>query len=295
MALRAIPLFRWLGALILVSLNMLASMPVAGNEKNIPPDEAPASMLRIAVATTLLPLSNDLLSAPGAASKRFRFISSRGEQPLEALTRGEADVALLARQIDMDEAKRFNARVFGCDKLLFVVHERNPLERISMATMRAILGREVSDWQQIGAGNTGAIVPVIRAPGSDTRRFVDTALGLGEVMPAGMVEVGSNLAAALYIAADPQAIGYLSSGAYEQARQRGLRMKALTLEATSAATPPGTNTSFPENDRMCRPLLFVQPRETAMRNGALLHAILSSDAGKALLLRHGFIPARSVP
>lgn len=286
MAFRTINFLQWLGVLILATPGMLSAAEPASE-----PIGTAGSALRIAVATTLAPLSDKLSALLPASGKRARFISLRSERPLDTLARGEADIALVARQIDENEARQFTARVFGYDRLLFVVHERNPLERISMATMRAILSREFSDWQQIGAGNSGAIVPVIRAPGSDTRRFVDEGLGIGEVMPAGMVEVGSNLAAALYIAADPQAIGYLSSGAYEQARQRGLRMKTLMLDGA----PSALHSCGPDSVSLCRPLLLVQTREAAASDGRPLNAALSGEAGRALLIRHGFFPARSTP
>jgi phosphate transport system substrate-binding protein len=276
MALRAL---HWLG--------FLAATPVLLSATAAAQSMAPTGTLRIAAAATLAPLAGEVAATLRQSGRRIALDIARGEKPLAALADGEADAALVARPLDADESRRYDSRLIGHDSLLLVVHERNPLDRIDTAGARAIFARELSDWQQVGAGNSGAIVPVTRAPGSDTRRVLDRAFGIGEVNPAGSIEVGSNLAAALYVAADPQAIGYLSAGAYEEARLRGLRLKALRLDGMT----PTTRFCTSGNYDLCRPLLLVRRKGV----GGFVEAALAGAAGDELLSRHGFAPAPAQP
>lgn len=273
MALRAL---RWLG--------LLAAAPTLLSATAAAEPMAPAGTLRITVATTLAPLAGELVAGLRQSGHRIVLDIARGERPLAALADGEADAALVARPLDADEARRYDSRLIGHDSLLVVVHERNPLDRIDAAVARAIFARELSDWNQVGAGSGGAIVPVMRAPGSDTRRVLDRAFGIGEVIPAGTIEVGSSLAAALYVAADPQSIGYLSAGAYEQARQRGLRLKALPVDGMTPTPQFCTSGNY----GLCRPLLLVRRKGA----GSFVEATLAGATGGDLLSRHGFAPAQ---
>jgi phosphate transport system substrate-binding protein len=282
---------RWLSQLILSVLTCLSGAVAAAN----PVDSAEGARaatpksLRLAAAVTLAPMANDLvaeLRKRGGRAVPPNIVGS--ETALEALLDRSADIALISRPLSAKEAQRLQGKVIGHDSVLLVVHERNPLEQIDMATVRAIFSREVSDWQQVGAGNSGAIVPVTRSLAHGTRSFFDAAFGIGRVVPAGIVELSSNLAAVLYVAADPQAIGYVSAGAYDLARLRGLRIKALRMEGLT----PGAQFCVGARYPLCRPLLLVQRKDmAATRETVLLDTLLSGKGGAALLESHRFAPA----
>ena len=75
------------------------------------------------------------------------------------------------------------------------------------------------------------------------------------MIPTGIVELATNLAAVLYVAADPQAIGYVSADAYEDARRRGLRIRALRLDGQLPGAKECRKLSYP----LCRLIVFVRP------------------------------------
>lgn len=294
MALRAL---RCLGLLYLAIAGPALADPLSSGAPSSSPLSATPSLrgetrpLSVAVAGALAPLARELVDLLQPQGVRVVLAPARGDRPLDALAAGQADLALVARSLTSEESARFAAQRFGVDRLLLAVHERNPLNALDRARVRAIFARETTDWQQIGAGGSGAIVPVVRAQGSDTRRTVDAFLDIGEVMPAGMIEVGSGLAAALYLAADPQAIGYLSAAVLERAQHQGLRLKILP--SGTAAGEDGDCTHA-QTIRPCRPLLLVRPRSGAAR-GAAVEAALTGGDGAALLARHGFLPATDAP
>lgn len=280
---------RRLARLILSVLTCLSGTVAANPANSVANAQAtPHKGLQIAAAVTLAPMANDLvveMRKRGGRVARPSIVGS--EAALDALRDKSVDVALISRPLSKEEAQRLRGKTIGYDSVLLVVHERNPLEQIDMATVRAIFSREVSDWQQIGAGNSGAIIPVTRSQSHGTRSFFDAAFGIGRVVPAGIVELSSNLAAVLYVAADPQAIGYISSGAYDLARLRGLRIKALRMEGLTPSAQFCVGARYP----LCRPLLLVQRKDqAASRETALLDTLLSGSNGGALMQRHHFAP-----
>lgn len=270
--------YRWLGLFLLSAL----IAPGAGAAPELPRQETRGA-LRLTSAATLAPLAAELLEAVRKNGGSITLSVAGSEVALEQLGAGQTDLALVSRPLSAQEARRFESRIIGHDSLLLVVHERNPLTRIDEAQLRAIFSRQLTDWSQIGAGNSGAIVPVTRGQASGTRRVLDSAFGIGRIVPAGIVELNSNLATVLYVAADPQAIGYVSAGAYQHARQRGLGIKALPLGGITPSAQFCVDGHYP----LCRPLLLVKRRQTpATRELALLETALDRD----LVERHGFAP-----
>jgi len=268
---------RWFGFLALLTL-LSPAAPVA-------PASAAADELRLAAATSLAPLAGDLADTLRRTGLRIQLRTQGSERALQALALGEADVALIARPLSAVEAGRFTSRLVGHDVLLLVVHERNPLDEIAPPLVHGIFSRELTDWQQVGAGNAGPIVPVRRKRDSGARTVIDRGFDIGETIPTGIIELGSNLAAVLYVAADPQAIGYVSAGVIEEARQRGLRVKALRF----GGMPLKPQFCVSGQSPLCRPLLVVGRRHAGGEQAvARLTAALGGSDGEQLLGRHGF-------
>jgi phosphate transport system substrate-binding protein len=246
--------------------------------------------LRVIASATLAPLANELGERVRQADTPIQLRIAGSENALEALAAGQADVALVARALTAKEAALFDSRTIGYDSLLIIAHARNKLAGIDRDTLRGIFSRQLSDWSQIGAGDSGAIVPVTRGQGNGTRTVLERAFDIGSVVPAGMVELGSNLAVTLYVAADPQAIGYVSAGAYSRARQRGLGIKALPLDGITPDAAFCVGSKYP----LCRPLILVKRRHLEQRRtAARIDALLAGDDGIDLLVRHGFAPPAS--
>ncbi|MBI2308930.1 MAG: substrate-binding domain-containing protein [Rhodocyclales bacterium] len=278
-------IFRWLGLLV---LSVLTSLAAAAEQA--PPGNR--GMLRLTASATLAPLAAEVVETVQRKGGRIALNVVGSEVALEQLSAGQADAALISRSLSEGESRLLDGRIVGHDSLLLVVHERNPLTQIDDAGVRAIFSRQVSDWSQIGAGNGGAIVPVTRGLGNGTRTVVDTAFGIGRVVPAGIVELGTNLAVVLYVAADPQAIGYVSSGAYERARQRGVGIKAVRLGGFTPSAQFCVGSHYP----LCRPLLLVKRRHApATRELMLLEATLGGPLGEDLFVRHGFAAPAVAP
>jgi len=264
----------------------LAALFGAGMASAAPARTPPPVTLAVSPTNTALAkeLAATLQQKDGISLKLTPVGSERG---IEEVRAGRLDAALIARALSPEEAREFHAVTLAHDSLLIVVNERNPLTETDTATIRRIFSREVSEWKQIGLAAGGAIVPVTRRPGDGTRTVFDNAFGIGRVIPTGIIELATNLAAVLAITADPQAIAYVSAEAYEDARRRGLRIHAVRLDGLLPVAADCQNTNY----ALCRPILLIRTGGKPARGVERVESFLRSVEGRALIERRGFAGA----
>lgn len=278
MALRSLHWSRWL---LLFAMPVLAAMPATSNAAGRTPT------IRLVSSSTATAFARDVV--PLLKEERLLNVSLTSigsETALDEVGAGRADAALIARPLTSEEMRKFQARQLGKDRLLLIVNERNALNVIDESTVRSIYRRQFSDWRQIGAGNSGPIVPVTRGAAHGTRTLFDTHFSIGRIVPTGVVELASNLSTVLYVGADPQAIGYASAGSVEDARRRGLRIKSVTV-----LTPPAEEDICPgAGYLLCRPINLVRLQGTPTRAYEIFESFLLAPRGQALMEQHGFSP-----
>jgi len=150
---------------------------------------------------------------------------------IRALLAGKADIAMVSRLLTPEEAGKLSAVLIGLDGIALAVNERNPVAGLTHAQVHSLFAGQVSDWREIEkSAFTGITIPVIRSPGRAARQIFDQHFRIGMLLPTHVVELGTNLAALLYLSSDPQAVGYLSIGALEEGRRRGLKVKGVALD-----------------------------------------------------------------
>lgn len=278
MAFHSLHWSRWL---LLFAMPVLAAMPAT----SIAAGQTPA--IRLVTSSTTTAFARDIAPLLKEEKRLNVTLASIGsEAALDEVNAGRADAALISRPLTIEESRKFHARQIGKDRLLLIVNERNPLSIVDESTVRGIFKRQLSDWRQIGAGNTGPIVPVTRNAAHGTRTLFDAHFSIGRIVPTGIVELASNLATVLYVGADPQAIGYASAGSFEDARRRGLRIKAVTV-----ITPPAEEEICPgAGYLLCRPLNVVRLHGTPTRAYETFESFLLGPRGQALMEQNGFSP-----
>lgn len=272
----------------LIIAPVLAALAITASSA-APSAPPPAVKLRLAISSTASAFARD--AAPPLQNERALELNlsvAGSETALENVRAGRVDAALISRKLTADEEKEFLALPLAQDSLLLIVNERNPLDQANDALVRGIFSRQISDWAQLGAGNRGAIVPVTRRPTHGTRTLFDNTFGVGRIIPTGIVELASNLATVLYVGADPQAIGYVSAAAFDDARQHGLRIKALKLNGLSPGPEGCRQADYP----LCRPISLVRRQGPAPRGYDRLEGYLVGSEGQSLFERHGFAPMK---
>ena len=277
------PLLRRLATILSFSIAAAATGASASTPAAKPPPET-----RLVASPTTIAMARELVaSLQLSRSGTVRVVPAGSDSAIDDVRAGRADAVLIARSLTAEEAQSLHAITLASDSLLLIVNERSPLHELDSATTRRIFSREVSDWKQLGDAGTGSIVPVTRRAGDGTRTTFDNAFGIGRVIPSGIVELATNRAAVLYVAADPQAIGYVSADAYEDARRRGLRIRALRLDGQLPGATECRRVSYP----LCRPIVFVRPIGKPVGDVEQMERFLRSAAGSALIERSGFAGA----
>ena len=264
----------WCARLLGVVLALLASLNAAA---------APPT-LELAGSTTLAPA----VRAAAATLKESRGISYRvrtggSEDALRDLAAGRIDVAMVSRPLRSHEKRDFQSIEVARDNIAIIVNARNPADRVSSELLRSIFSRGRAIWPDAG-GPPGAIVPVVRGADHATRTVFDETIGTGNLVPTGVIELNSNAAMVMYVAADPQAIGYASTGAAADAQRRGLTIRTMLVDG---ASPEAMDGRYP----LSRPLLLVVRNDGKKRREFdVLVDYLKGGAGQALLSSYGFAP-----
>ncbi|MBO9716383.1 MAG: substrate-binding domain-containing protein [Pseudoxanthomonas sp.] len=144
-------------------------------------------------------------------------IDKHGAAPgFAALVRGDAELAMLARQPDPRErddgwqlgdlSSPEQEYVLALNGAAVVVNKDNPLRRIDVAQLRALLAGEVRDWSQLG-GRGGPVRVQLGPERGGLEDFVRERITAGRTPhPATLVRNGDLRAAARAVAHDPSAL-----------------------------------------------------------------------------------------
>jgi phosphate transport system substrate-binding protein len=196
--------------MLLVALTTQCAQPVAPH--------APV-LLRLSGSTSMQPLAHELAAAYSARNKyvTFEFSPVGSAAGLEALRRGSADLAMLSRELRPEEQNDLSTgqrslvpTVIAHDAIAVIVHEKNPLRKLSPYQVRNLFEGQTLDWQELG-GMPGAVLVVSREDGSGTRAVFEGLEMNGHRVTSMAVVMPGSEAVHNYVAQRDNAIGYVSS------------------------------------------------------------------------------------
>ncbi len=272
-------------AAFILLLGLLLTLPifVACSQ---PPSTPPAPVLiRLSGSTSMQPLIRELATAYSARYPHvsFDFSAVGSGAGLEALRRGDADLALVSRELLPEEeydprtGERLVAyTVVARDGIAVVVSESNPLRQLSLYQVRNILDGQVLSWNELG-GVSADIIVVSREDGSGTRAVFETLVMYGRSMTSTALIMPGSEAVRDYVASHEGAIGYLSMG-YLEAGVTAVELDGVRLERQSVEDGSYLIT---------RSLLLVSKPEPDASTAAFMQ-FARSPAGQAIVQRtHG--------
>lgn len=167
--------------------------------------------LLIAGSTTAIPYTRALADEfmkynPGLMVSHNGGGSTPG---LIAAKKGAIDVAAMSRDLKKNEDdEHTRGYLFARDGVAIVVHPENPLENLTENQVRDILQGRISNWGTVG-GKNSPIKLVCLAEGSITRKMIEDMVMKGERFGKNHVTMESDTQAAGFVAANPDALGYL--------------------------------------------------------------------------------------
>jgi phosphate transport system substrate-binding protein len=168
----------------------------------------------------MLPLLSQLSAAYTERHPNVSFdllgVGSAGG--LELLQRGQADIALVSRELLPDEeqdtrsgARLRNASPVALDAVAIIVNARNSVRAMDLHSLRRLFRGQVADWSELG-GPPNEVCIVSREEGSATRRVFEQLVMTGYPVTSGAVVMPSSAAVVSYVAQNEGAVGYVSLG-----------------------------------------------------------------------------------
>lgn len=244
-----------------------------------------AGKLLITGSSTMAPLVEDLAKRfrarhPGVAITVETGGSGRGVG--DALA-GRADIGMASRELSPTEQALF-AIPIARDGVAFVAHKDNPVKGLTRAQAIEIFTGKIANWKSLG-GADARIDVVSRPPGRSTMEIVPHYLGIAVAEIKAAQLIGENDDLARYVAANRNAIAFLSVGAADDATQKGRQLKPLALDGIA----PGIGSVHDGSWPMSRPLNLLTRRVPAGAAKAFIEFALSPAAREAIL-EHDFVP-----
>jgi phosphate transport system substrate-binding protein len=271
---RRVPFILLLGLALALPLAAACSQP-----SSTPP--APV-WIRLSGSTSMQPLLRDLAAAYSARNPHvsFDFSAVGSGAGLEALRRGDADLALVSRELlpeeeyDTHTGQRIVAyTVIARDGIAVVVSETNPLRQLSLYQVRNIFDGAVISWEELG-GPAVDIIVVSREDGSGTRVVFEQSVMYGRSMTSTALIMPGSEAVRDYVATHEGAIGYLSMGYLEPG------IAAVELDGVQLQRQSVEDGSY----LIARPFLLVSRPEPEAGTTAFMQ-FARSPAGQAIVQR----------
>lgn len=210
-------------------------------------------------------------------------------------TRGIADTrdglnnaGMASRDLSADEAEGLDVYSIGYDGIAIIVNADNPITALSSEQVRHLFTKEIKQWETISS-HKGAVRVINKAEGRATLEVFLKHFNLENRQIQADAVIGDNAQGVRLIAADPQAIGYVSIGEALHAKGRGTPIKLLPLDGVHPTPSTVADGSYP-----IRRTLHLLFRDKADDQGKKILASLQSPEGQKIIQGLGFVPAKTM-
>lgn len=273
-----------------------------------PPDVAPrrTTVLRIAGSTAMQPVLYDLTAAFTRQHPTIFFEFTGGESTAgeEQVMAGQVDLAAstLISSTAADaggQGVRPSAAIripIGLDGLALIVHPDNPVAKLTLAQLQALYNGRTLTWEAVG-GPPLAVLLISREEGSGNRQLFETRVMGEERVSLTAVVMPTNRDVVDYVAAHPNAIGYVSRAYVSAAIEQASPNPPVAKAAAQPTDTPGVKVVVLEDQLPTQQAIqtqsypLIQPLYLVSRvrpTGALQQFIdfALSPAGQAIVARY---------
>jgi phosphate transport system substrate-binding protein len=173
----------------------------------------PANTVNIAGSSSVQPLSEELANAFMKENSRISINVAGGGSSagIKAVREGTADIGASSRELERDEKNGLMVIPIAIDGIALVVNPENRVNNLTLEQVRRIYAGEITNWKEVG-GKEGVINAFTREEGSGTRGAFENLVMKDSHISSrvGVQNATGSLRTA--VAADPQAIAYISLG-----------------------------------------------------------------------------------
>lgn len=242
------------------------------------------TVIRIYGSTTTEPILERIAQAYSRQSDvRIEVVPTGSHKGIAALVGGHCELAassVPAADSELGEgAAEYREFVFGYDMVVPIVHPGNPIRDLSLTQLRGIFSGKIDRWSSLG-GEELPIQTVNRDEASGTHDIWSRVVA---PIPDGALEpvvLSSNSEVAAYVAAHPQAIGYISAGFIN------MEIKPLAIDGIDASIENARKKRYP----ILRRLLLYTTEDCLTWEIKSFIIYLLSDEGQKEVERAGFVP-----
>lgn len=263
---------------------VLAAAPLSGLAQA--PSSTPLTgKLLITGSSTMAPMVEEL-------GKRFRAqhpgvsitveVGGSGRGVADTLE-GKADIGMASRELNQKEQTLF-AIPIARDGVAFVVNKDNPVQALTQAQALAIFTGKIEHWGVLG-GHAARIDVVTRKPGHSSLEIISHYLGIVPSAIKASQVLGNTAEVQQFVAANRNAIAFLSAGGVDDAVQKGRPLKPLALDGIAAGIGSVRDGTWP----LSRPLNLLTRRVPAGAAKAFIEFALS-PAARQVILEYDFVP-----
>lgn len=246
--------------------------------------------LLVAGSSSMLPLAEKLVDAFVGNRRDVSAVCTGGGSTagIVALRRGVIDIALLSRDVrGQEDAQGLRCLPYARNAVALVTHPANPLPNLSVEQIRSVLVGDVTDWVMVG-GKAGNIRVVSRKIGSTTLQSVNDLILHGEDLAHSAAPAASATELLNMVAADPQAVGFVSFADMERCPvDLWSRIKLLTVNQVPMRRETVLSGRYP----LTRVLHFaVLEKQTPAAQTFLDFAL--GPHGRQIIVEQGLLPVR---
>ncbi|HQO03312.1 MAG TPA: PstS family phosphate ABC transporter substrate-binding protein [Spirochaetota bacterium] len=205
---------------------------------------------------------------------------------INKLINGGCDIADASAKIsaaEMNTAKTKGVDIkefpFARDLVVPIVHHDNPVKNLTKAQLRDIFSGKVRNWSDVG-GTASEIDVAIRADTSGTHDVWNRIILGGRKEFTGAVAQASNSSVLAYVAANKNAVGYVSYAFLNS------DVKMISIDGIRAEVKKGMKTEYPVTRTL---YMYVDKKKLSPATRGFIVFILSNE-GQRIVRESGFIP-----
>ncbi len=263
--------FLWqFGIVTIITLSMLGSASAAES-------------LRYAGATTLQRFFMPEIARifTGDTAIRVQIEGGNTGPGISALLNGKVDMAGAGRLLTEAEKNQGLVEHFlGWDVLAIIVHEKNPLEDLTLNQLQGIFSGEITNWQEVG-GSANPIVVVTCPKGSGMRSAVKKLILKNKNYLSREIVSAIVAASDQQVSMFPVGITALSRSMLDADHVKTIKVDGVAPTAANIAEG---------NYLLAKPLTLVT-RGEPQGDLARFMALVNSQQGRAVLQK-SFVPAK---
>ncbi|MDH5378349.1 MAG: substrate-binding domain-containing protein [Gammaproteobacteria bacterium] len=205
---------------------------------------------------------------------------------LSAVKQNKAEIGMVSRGLTESEQRLYDYYPIAYDGIATIVNSSNSLAALEKEDIRSIYSGKQKSWPANEASNSNTLMVLVKNEGRSTREIYHNFYAIDRLANNALF-VGSNAEMIALVSINKDAIGYVSIGALERAKQLGLKIKSLPINNIAASSENVSNGTYP----MLRTLLLVTWKGKKIRQDTRKFIqFVQSSKGKNIFREKNYIP-----